>query len=584
LYISTVVAQTVFFEYSLIHFENWNMSFVVMVDTVRARFIVCVSLISVAVLKFSQSYIVNDPYFYRFHLLLMSFVARIYLLILRPNLVRILLGWDGLGLTSYLLVIYYRSPKAFNSGMITALSNRVGDALILIRIGYLAGFGNWNTYFYISKTVDLFLGVLLIIAASTKRAQIPFSAWLPAAMAAPTPVSSLVHSSTLVTAGVYLIIRHNLFLINNQVAYYLIVIGMITITLASIRALFETDLKKIVALSTLSQLGVIMISLGIGAYLARFFHLLSHAFFKALLFISTGAIIHNSKDYQDLRLVGGRSKSLPVINSFILISSIRLIGIPFMSAFFSKEMILEFLLIGNFNFYIYTIIRLGIFLTAAYRLRFAMFVFSRPTHNILLTFKREEDNFTILGIVFLILPASLFGFWGNLYLWEAVAVSSSYLSIKILVIFLLILGISLSIFNLLFIKIRTWRMKNWRLGTMWALPSIRGQIPVLRTSGIRRLRPKFFDRGVLTHRVLYFNSIRLQSSFVSLSIKLLYKILLLLLVWGLVTVMYYLCIITQYNKLRAKITTKKFKTINSLRINFFCLISKDNLGFKKVIL
>ena len=228
-------------------------------------------------------------------------------------------------------------------------------------------------------------------------------------MAAPTPVSSLVHSSTLVTAGVYLIIRHNLFLINNQVAYYLIGIGMITITLASIRALFETDLKKIVALSTLSQLGVIMISLGIGAYLARFFHLLSHAFFKALLFISTGAIIHNSKDYQDLRLVGGRSKSLPVINSFILISSIRLIGIPFMSAFFSKEMILEFLLIGNFNFYIYTIIRLGIFLTAAYRLRFAMFVFSRPTHNILLTFKREEDNFTILGIVFLILPASLFG-------------------------------------------------------------------------------------------------------------------------------------------------------------------------------
>jgi hypothetical protein len=201
-----------------------------------------------------------------------------------------------------------------------------------------------------------------------------------------------------------------------------------------------------------------------------------------------------------------------------------------------------------------------------------------------LTFKREEDNFTILGIVFLILPATLFGFWGNLYLWEAVAVSSSYLSIKILVIFLLILGISLSIFNLLFIKIRTWRMKNWRLGTMWALPSIRGQIPVLRTSGIRRLRPKFFDRGVLTHRVLYFNSIRLQSSFVSLSIKLLYKILLLLLVWGLVTVMYYLCIITQYNKLRAKITTKKFKTINSLRINFFCLISKDNLGFKKVIL
>lgn len=229
-------------------------------------------------------------------------------------------------------------------------------------------------------------------------------------MAAPTPVSSLVHSSTLVTAGVYLIIRHNnLFFISN-VSSYLMIIGIITIILASISALFEIDLKKIVALSTLRQLGVIILRLGLGAYIARFFHLLSHAFFKALLFISTGNIIHNSKDYQDLRQVGGSAKILPVTNRFTLISRIRLIGVPFMSAFFSKEIILEFLLIKNFNFFIYLIMVVGIFLTASYRTRFVIYVFSRPTHNSILTFKREEDNFIIKGIVFLLLPARVTGF------------------------------------------------------------------------------------------------------------------------------------------------------------------------------
>lgn len=228
-------------------------------------------------------------------------------------------------------------------------------------------------------------------------------------MAAPTPVSSLVHSSTLVTAGVYLVIRHNrLFFINNT-SFYLILMGTMTITLARVRALFETDLKKIVALSTLRQLGVIILRLGVGAYLARFFHLLTHAFFKALLFIATGAIIHNRKDYQDLRLLGGRAKILPIINSFALIARIRLMGAPFMSAFFSKEIILESLLIENFNFYIYFIIILGIFLTAAYSSRFIMCVFSQPAYN-MLTYKREDDLLVVRGIIFLLFPATLTGF------------------------------------------------------------------------------------------------------------------------------------------------------------------------------
>ena len=151
---------------------------------------------------------------------------------------------------------------------------------------------------------------------------------------------------------------------------------MLTIILASIRALFETDLKKIVALSTLSQLGVIFLGLGVGGFLISYFHLLTHAFFKALLFLCTGAIIHRRKDYQDLRLTGGRALRLPVVNSFILISSFSLIGLPFMSAFFSKEIILELIILKNFNFIIYVLMLRGVILTAIYSSRFIFLVFS----------------------------------------------------------------------------------------------------------------------------------------------------------------------------------------------------------------
>ena len=535
-------------------------------------FIICVRIIRISVLKFRQSYIINDRYFMRFHLLLIIFVSSIYLLILSPNLVSILLGWDGLGLTSYLLVIYYRSPKAFNSGIITALSNRVGDALILVRIGYLSMYGNWNLYFYINKSVPLILAYLIIVAACTKSAQIPFSAWLPAAMAAPTPVSSLVHSSTLVTAGVYLIIRHNnLFFISN-VSSYLMIIGIITIILASISALFEIDLKKIVALSTLRQLGVIILRLGLGAYIARFFHLLSHAFFKALLFISTGNIIHNSKDYQDLRQVGGSAKILPVTNRFTLISRIRLIGVPFMSAFFSKEIILEFLLIKNFNFFIYLIMVVGIFLTASYRTRFVIYVFSRPTHNSILTFKREEDNFIIKGIVFLLLPARVTGFWGRLILWDSIKSRRSLLIIKIIILILIRLGVYFFYKKISGRNKTSWNFIFWGLRCIWCLPIITSQVPISFFSDLRRTVPKFLDRGILISKMSNLNLLFRERTFLTISIKLIYKIIILIVIWSFVTILYYLCIIIQNNKFKIKTIIKILNIASSMKSNFlFCI-------------
>lgn len=507
-------------------------------------------IISLAVLKFSQSYIIDDKYFIRFHFLLILFISRICLLVLRPNLARILLGWDGLGLSSYLLVIYYSRAKAYNSGMVTALSNRIGDALILVSIGYIVIFGNWNFYFYMQKEIPIFLGVLLIVAACTKSAQIPFSAWLPAAIAAPTPVSSLVHSSTLVTAGVYLIIRHNSILFINNVSFYLILVGGITIIIASVSALYETDLKKIVALSTLSQLGVIILRLGLGAFVARFFHLLRHAFFKALLFLSTGAIIHRSKDYQDLRIIGRRATALPTTNSFTLVSRFRLIGVPFISAFFSKEIILETILLNNINYRIYIFILIGIFLTAAYRTRFAIFAFARPNHNSFLTFKLEEDSLIIKRIFILLFPAIIGGFWCCLFLWDVLKLRHSTFILKTAVLMFLVLGTIYSMKKNFSSHKNKWKNLNWIIRRMWNLPIIRAQVPIILISPTRRYIHKFFDRGFLKFNTSYLVISPRKLTSLAFSIKFVYKILILIVIWIRIVVLYYLCDIIKKYKIK----------------------------------
>jgi len=514
------------------------MNFVLIFDQIRTLFIFRVSLIRFRVLTFSKRYMINDKNFARFHFLLIRFILSIYFLILRPNIVRILLGWDGLGLRSYLLVIYYGRTKAYNSGMITALTNRLGDSLILLRVGYLIIMGNWNIYFYVFKKIDFFLLILLVIAATTKSAQIPFSAWLPAAIAAPTPVSSLVHSSTLVTAGVYLLIRHEILFSINNLTFYIIIIGTLTIILARMRALFETDLKKIVALSTLRQLGVIFLGLGLGIYLIRFFHLLTHAFFKALLFLATGRIIHRRKDYQDLRLTGGRSYSLPSVNRFILIARFSLIGLPFISAFFSKEIILEIIILKNFNFVIYLIIILGISLTALYRSRFIYLVFSRWAFNDMLTLKFEEDSNIIKRICILLLPASLRGSWLYLFLINNLKLAVSVFLLKISISLIIFLRILLAVY---YTNCKKWKFYLWALRRIWFLPFIRAQIlnNLILISRVKIF--KYTDHGTIKFK-FDFISIFNISILITLRFKLISKILFFLGMWFIIIFLFYLCL------------------------------------------
>nr|YP_009652402.1 NADH dehydrogenase subunit 5 [Sinella curviseta]QAU56473.1 NADH dehydrogenase subunit 5 [Sinella curviseta] len=379
----SLVTGLEFYFYSVVKFLEWeifslfgNMVIMTLIfDWMSLTFMGFVMLISSMVLIYSTSYMEGDKFLYRFILLVYLFVISMLFLIMSPNMISILLGWDGLGLVSYCLVIYYQNEKSANAGMLTILSNRVGDVAILLSIAWLANYGSWNFYFLqllISEGELKFIMIMVIIAGMTKSAQIPFSAWLPAAMAAPTPVSALVHSSTLVTAGVYLLIRfHDLLCVNN----FMFIIGSFTMFMSGLGANFEMDLKKIIALSTLSQLGVMMMILSLGLWELAFFHLLSHALFKSLLFLCAGVFIHSMGDIQDIRFLGGMETGCPASSFFFVACSLSLCGFPFLSGFYSKDIILESYMMLNMNFFMYTAIIMGTLFTVTYSVRLGYYLF-----------------------------------------------------------------------------------------------------------------------------------------------------------------------------------------------------------------
>jgi len=246
----------------------------------------------------------------------------------------------------------------------------------------------------------------VVLAAITKRAQIPFSAWLPAAIAAPTPVSALVHSSTLVTAGVYLLIRFYPLILVGEIRGLLFIAGGLTITISGLGALYETDLKKIIALSTLRQLGLIMISLRIGLYVLAFFHLLTHALFKASLFLCAGRVIHTYRGSQDIRYLRVVTSCMPFTSSCLAICSLSLGGTPFLSAFYSKDKIIEEAFSRGFNVVCQRLLLLSVALTMAYRFRLFFYIVMR---NFTLVREANEDDRMIAGPILVLRAGGIMG-------------------------------------------------------------------------------------------------------------------------------------------------------------------------------
>jgi len=401
-----------FFEWEIFRINRTIIVIVFIFDWIRLLFISFVLFISSLVIYYRKDYISGDIFINRFIILVLMFVFSIIIIILSPNLIRILLGWDGLGLVSYCLVIYYQNVKSYNAGMLTALSNRLGDVALLIAIAWILNYGSWNFLFYLEFIkLDYQIGVICLIAilaAITKRAQIPFSSWLPAAIAAPTPVSALVHSSTLVTAGVYLLIRFNTVFLDTNSAKFLLLISGLTIFIAGLGANFEFDLKKIIALSTLRQLGLIIRILAIGFYKLAFFHLLTHALFKALLFICAGAIIHNIKNSQDIRDIGSLTLHMPLIISCLNVANLALCGFPFLAGFYSKDLILEIVLVSHINLFSGFLFFFSTGLTVSYSFRLFYYSFiitmNQSSINIL-----NDKRFVIFKSMFGLLVFAISG-------------------------------------------------------------------------------------------------------------------------------------------------------------------------------
>nr|AML26763.1 NADH dehydrogenase subunit 5 [Scarabaeidae sp. BMNH 1274750] len=473
-----ILDYSLILEFNLITLNSNSIIMSILLDWMSLLFMSFVLFISSMVIYYSEEYMEGDLNINRFIMLVMMFVMSMMLLIISPNLVSILLGWDGLGLVSYCLVIYYQNVKSYNAGMITALSNRIGDIALLLAIAWMMNYGSFNYYYYVDyMNYDnlSIISMLVVLAALTKSAQIPFSSWLPAAMAAPTPVSSLVHSSTLVTAGIYLLIRFNLSL-NEEIMLLLLFIGSMTMFMAGLGANFEYDLKKIIALSTLSQLGLMMSILALGEYNLAFFHLLTHALFKALLFMCAGCMIHNLGNCQDIRFMGSLINLMPLTCSFFIISNMSLCGLPFLSGFYSKDLILEVVSMNYINIYIYMIYFISTGLTVSYTFRLIYYVMIGNFNYFSLNMISESNNLIMLkgmgGLIFFVIMG------GSMLMWLMFPVPyiiclPLYMKIMALIVTIIggLLGYEISKFSLSY-TLKAHSVLNFSLffSSMWNMP------------------------------------------------------------------------------------------------------------------
>nr|QXT45741.1 NADH dehydrogenase subunit 5 [Epeorus sp. LA03FY06] len=477
--LSLLKEMTVFIEWEVVSLQSSSVVMTFLFDWMSLIFMSFVLLISSLVIYYSEEYMSGDYNINRFILLVLMFVLSMMLLIISPNLISILLGWDGLGLVSYCLVIYYQNVKSYNAGMLTALSNRIGDVALLLAIAWMLNFGSFNYIYYLeamkSTGVMSLVGVLVVLAAMTKSAQIPFSAWLPAAMAAPTPVSALVHSSTLVTAGVYLLIRFSPLIEGTPVTSFLLLISGLTMFMAGLGANFEFDLKKIIALSTLSQLGLMMSILSLGFYKLAYFHLLTHALFKALLFMCAGAVIHNMKDSQDIRNMGSLVTQMPYTSACLNVANLALCGMPFLAGFYSKDLILEMATLSYLNSFSFFLFFFSTGLTMCYSLRLVYYSMTSDFYPGVCHPMNDEGHIMLRGMSGLLLMSVIGGSMMSWILFPTPAMVCLPLGLKTLALTVSLSGGWLG-YELAKFKVGE-EMKSLRgygpvvfMGSMWFMP------------------------------------------------------------------------------------------------------------------
>jgi NADH-quinone oxidoreductase subunit L len=420
-----------------------------LIDPLSAVMLVVVTSVSSLVHIYSIGYMSHDPHKPRFMAYLSLFTFAMLMLVTSDNFVQLFFGWEGVGLCSYFLIGFWFKKESANAAAIKAfVVNRVGDfgfALGIFLIFYLFGTVNYSEVFQqIPTVVDknlLFLGfeikaidlicLLLFIGAMGKSAQILLHTWLPDAMEGPTPVSALIHAATMVTAGVFLVVRCSpIYEYSPLILNLITIVGMTTAFFAATVALVQTDIKKIIAYSTCSQLGYMFFAAGVGAYNVAMFHLFTHAFFKALLFLGSGSVIHAFKDEQDINKMGGVWKKLPYTYALMIIGTLALTGFPFLSGFYSKDAIIEFAYLkGNTTgYYAAGIGILTAFLTSIYSWRLIFKTFHGEYNNKEIKIEETHESPLVMLIpLFILSIGAIFagvlfkglfiGYGGENYFW-----------------------------------------------------------------------------------------------------------------------------------------------------------------------
>ena len=433
--ITTVLAVLAFFEvgfnnipvtinlFRWIDSEWYNIIWGFQFDSLTVSMLIPVLIISSLVHIYSISYMSSDPHNQRFFSYLSLFTFMMVILVTANNYLLMFVGWEGVGVCSYLLVSFWFTRIAANQSSISAfLTNRVGDCFLTIGMfAILWSLGNldYATVFslapYINSNVVLLIGICLLIGAMAKSSQIGLHVWLPMAMEGPTPVSALIHAATMVTAGVYLLMRSSpLIEYSSTVLLLCLWLGAITTVFSSLIGLFQQDIKKVIAYSTMSQLGMMVIAVGLSSYNIALFHLINHAFYKGLLFLGAGAVIHAVADNQDFRKYGGLITFLPLTYSVILIASLSLVAFPFMTGFYSKDFILESAY-GQYHFSsvaVYIIATIGAIFTTLYSVKVLYLTFLTNPNGSLQAYKHahEGDLFLSLPLFILAIFSIFFGF------------------------------------------------------------------------------------------------------------------------------------------------------------------------------